>query len=196
MYYALLGDIHSSKDDLEKVLADILEKMPEAERVGTGDLFECIISKKNITDKKFTELEDVMLIPKGFPELLTFNTVRGNQEERILLITETDNLLREKLSIMPEKIEICNAEIIHGHQWQWGGEPWSPIHAEVERSLVFYGHSHISAWSRNGVNQEVEFGVPYNVEGDKVLINVGSVVGNREWVLYDSEEKTVTFMKV
>ena len=30
MHYALLGDIHSSKEDLEKVLADITEKAPEA----------------------------------------------------------------------------------------------------------------------------------------------------------------------
>ena len=30
MHYALLGDIHSSKEDLEKVLADISEKAPEA----------------------------------------------------------------------------------------------------------------------------------------------------------------------
>ena len=66
MHYALLGDIHSSKEDLEKVLADISEKAPEAVRVGTGDLFECTISKKNITDKKFTKLEDVMIIPEGF----------------------------------------------------------------------------------------------------------------------------------
>ena len=33
MHYALLGDIHSSKEDLEKVLADISEKAPEADLV-------------------------------------------------------------------------------------------------------------------------------------------------------------------
>ena len=87
MYYALLGDIHSSKEDLEKVLADINEKFPEAIRVGTGDLFECTISKKKITDKKFANLADVMIIPEGFVELLTFQSVSGNQEDRILMIT-------------------------------------------------------------------------------------------------------------
>ena len=40
-----------------------------------------------------------MIIPEGFPELLTFPSVRGNQEERILLITETDDPLREKLGL-------------------------------------------------------------------------------------------------
>lgn len=196
MQYALLGDIHSSKEELETVLADIVEKAPEAIRVGTGDLFECTISKRNITDKKFTKLEEVMLIPEDFTELLTFLSVRGNQEERILMITETADLLREKLASMPETFEIGNAEVIHGHQWQWGGEPWALIHADVEKSPVFYGHSHTSALSRNGVNQQIEFGTPYDITGEKVLVNVGAVVGDCEWVLYDSEENTVTFMKV
>lgn len=195
MKYAILGDIHSSKEDLEKVLAHIAEQSPKAIRVGTGDLFECTISKKDITDQKFTSLEDVMLIPEGFPALLTFLSVRGNQEERILMITETEDPLREKLNTLPETFEIGNAQIIHGHQWQWGGEPWALIHAEVSHSLVFYGHSHLSEMSFDGVKQPIEFGVPYTVEGKKVLVNVGAVVEGREWVLYDAEEKTVTFMK-
>jgi len=37
MHYALLGDIHSSKEDLEKVLADISEKAPTAKLIGTRD---------------------------------------------------------------------------------------------------------------------------------------------------------------
>ncbi|WP_318617437.1 metallophosphoesterase family protein [Sporosarcina sp. YIM B06819] len=196
MRYALLGDIHSSKNDLEKVLADILDKAPEAELVGTGDLFECVISKKNITDKKFNKLEEVMLIPEGFPELLTFPSVSGNQEDRILLITETDDSLRAQLAALPETIEIGHAQVIHGHQWQWGGQPWSLDYKSVEQSFVFYGHSHQSSLSRNDVRQEIEFGIPYSIEGEKVLINVGAVVGDLEWVLYDTENKTVTFMQV
>jgi predicted phosphodiesterase len=195
MHYAILGDIHSSKEDLEKVLADISEKAPEAVRVGTGDLFECIISKRDITDKKFTKLEEVMIIPEGFTELLTFSSVSGNQEDRILMITETNDPLREKLRMMPETIDITNAKIIHGHQWKWGGEPWALIHAQVNESLVFYGHSHKSGLSRNGLNGAIEFGIPYDVSGDKVLVNVGAVVSNREWVLYDLSENTVIFMK-
>jgi len=195
MHYALLGDIHSSKSDLEQVLADILNKAPEAELVGTGDLFECIISKKNITDKKFTELEEVMLIPEGFPELLTFPSVSGNQEDRVILITETADPLRLKLAALPETIELGNAQVIHGHQWQWGGEPWALVHESVEQSFVFYGHSHQSIFSRNGIRQEIEFGIPYSVEGEHVLVNVGAVVGDCEWVLYDTEQQTVTFMK-
>ncbi|MBO0600383.1 metallophosphoesterase family protein [Sporosarcina sp. E16_3] len=195
MHYALLGDIHSSIEDLEKVLADISEKAPEAVCVGTGDLFECIISKRDITKQKFTKLDDVMIIPKGFIELLTFLSVSGNQEDRILMITETDNPLREKLDSMPETVDIATAKIIHGHQWEWGGEPWALIHADVNESPVFYGHSHTSKLSRNEVNEEIEFGIPYDVSGNKVLVNVGAVVIDREWVLYDVLENTVTFMK-
>ncbi|MBO1914496.1 hypothetical protein J4G37_57960, partial [Microvirga sp. 3-52] len=104
---------------------------------GTGDLYECIISKKDITEDKFTKLEQVMLNPKGFTELLDFQSVRGNQEERILYITETSESLREFLKSMPEVIELEKAQIIHGHQWKWGGKPWTLLEAKVERPLVF-----------------------------------------------------------
>lgn len=195
MQYAILGDIHSSKDDLENVLAHISDKAAKATVIGTGDLFECTISKKDIKVQKFTRLKDVMLNPKGFTELLTFPSVEGNQEERILLITDTDDPLREQISSMPEKIELKNAEVIHGHQWKWGGEPWALLQAEVGNLLVFYGHSHHSALSLNGVKQQIDFGTPYSLDGNEVLVNVGAVISDREWVLYDSAENKVTFMK-
>ena len=194
--YALLGDVHSSKEDLEAVLLDITAKSAEAIRIGTGDLFECTISKKDITNNKFTNLEEVMLIPKGFSALLTFVSVRGNQEERILMITETEDPFREKINGMPEVIEVGGAQIIHGHQWKWGGDPWQLIQADVNRSPVFYGHSHESELSLNGTRITPDFGVVYDVSGEDVLVNVGAVVKDREWVLYDLEANTVTFMKV
>ena len=168
---------------------------PEALVIGTGDLYECTISKKDITDDKFTKLEQVMLNPKGFTELLNFPSVRGNQEERITYITETDEHFRKSLDSMPEVIELEKAQIIHGHQWKWGGKPWSLLQANVESPLVFYGHSHRSALTIDGVNQKLNFGKPYALTGEKVLVNVGSVVDNQEWVIYDSVENTVTFMK-
>lgn len=195
MKYALLGDIHSSKEDLEAVLADIDAKAPEAIRVGTGDLFECTISKKDVKGQTYSNMEDVMLLPEGFAELLTFLSVRGNQEERILQLTETNDALREKLLTMPETFSIGESEIIHGHQWQWGGEPWALIQADVRQSPVFYGHSHQSGLSRNGLDVPVEYGVPYPVGGEQVLVNVGAVIHDREWVSYDMENQTVSFMK-
>lgn len=195
MQYAILGDIHSSKQDLENVLADILVKAPNAICVGTGDLYECIISKKDITERKYNRLKEIMLIPKGFNELLTFPSVQGNQEERILLISETDDKLRKKIAVMPEVIDIGEAQIIHGHQWQWGGTPWSLVHADVNYSPVFYGHSHHSALSINGIELKVELNKPYLLSGGDILINVGAVVGDKEWALYDTIENTVIFMK-
>ncbi|WP_172369360.1 metallophosphoesterase family protein [Sporosarcina jiandibaonis] len=195
MRYVLLGDIHSSKEDLEKVLDHIEAVAPEATVVGTGDLYECIISKKDITDFKFKNLEQVMLNPQGFTELLNFPSVRGNQEERIIYITETSEALRESLNSMPDVIELEKGRVIHGHQWKWGGNPWSLLETDVDSPLVFYGHSHNSMLSIDGVNKKIHFGIPYNLTGENVLVNVGSVVDNREWVIYDSDENTVAFMK-
>lgn len=197
MQYAIIGDVHSSKEDLADVLSHIKERAPEAVLIGIGDLFECTISKRNMHERKFNSLKEVMLIPEGFVELLTFPSVKGNQEERILFITETDDPLLGMLSAMPERIQLGEAEVIHGHQWKWGGEPWSLLEAGVSKRLTFYGHSHRSALLRNGVAEEVIlFDHPYDVKDGQTLVNVGAVVSDKEWVLYDNIQDTVTFMKV
>ncbi|MCG7343072.1 metallophosphatase family protein [Sporosarcina sp. ACRSL] len=196
MRYAIIGDVHSSKKDLEDVLAHINEQAPDSILVGTGDLYECIISKRYVNDRSFTSLEEVMLLPDGFEELLTFPSVIGNQEERILFITRTDDPLLEKLSAMPETMELGVAEVIHGHQWKWGGEPWSLIEADTSKNLTFYGHSHRSGLIRNDCEEKIAFNQPYDVKGDKTLVNVGAVVSDKEWVLYDDVQHTVTFKKV
>lgn len=197
MQYAIVGDVHSSKDDLERVLAYIKAQAPDAVLVSTGDLFECTVSKRHITDKKYENLADVMLIPDGFVELLTFPSVIGNQEERILFITETEDPLIGLLSAMPERMELGEAEVIHGHQFKWGGNPWSLLEAEVSKSLTFYGHSHSSGLIREGsIEEQVIFGEPYTVNDGQTFVNVGAVIHDREWVLYDSISNTVTFMKV
>lgn len=196
MQYAIIGDVHSSKKDLADVLTHINERAPEAVLIGTGDLFECIISKRNVNERMYDSLEEVMLLPEGFVELLTFPSVKGNQEERILLITETDDPLYGILSAMPEKVALGEAELIHGHQWQWGGEPWALVNADVSKSLTFYGHSHRSGLLRNGRDEgAVLFDHPYDVKGGQTLVNVGAVVSDKEWVLYDVMLDTVTFCK-
>ncbi len=193
--YAIIGDVHSSKEALEKVFQAIQQNAPDATIIGTGDLFECTISKKDITDKKFTSLQEVMLNPEGFEALLTFPSVYGNQEERILLITETDDPLREEIKKLPETIDIEGAQVIHGHQWEWGGEPWSLQQANVQSRMTFFGHSHTSGLSIDGKSQKVDWNVPYDVSCEEVLVNVGAVVEACEWVLYDSVKQTVTFRK-
>lgn len=196
MRYALLGDIHSSIEDLEKVCLHITQMAPDAKLIGTGDLYECTVSKKDITDKKFNCLEDVMLKPEGFTELLTFPSVFGNQEERILYITSDDDPIRQSLADLPERMKIDYAEVIHGHQWKWGGNPFALIEEDVHSDLTFYGHSHHSALKVDEEKVDINFGFPYDVKNKQVIVNVGSVVFHKEWVLYDSAERTVTFMKV
>lgn len=200
MKYAIIGDIHSSKEDLEKVLSHIKEIASDAKIIGTGDLFECTVSKKDITDQKFTALSEVMLNPEGFVELLTFPTVFGNQEERILHITESKEPVRAWIEALPETLEIRGAEVIHGHQWKWGGNPWALQEEHQNERITFYGHSHTSMLSVNGKWQDIDFNIPYELGDGEVLVNVGAVVGACEWVLYEETEsstkksKFVTFL--
>lgn len=197
MQYAILGDVHSSKVDLKDVLSHIKERAPEAVLIGIGDLFECTISKRFVNERTYGSLGEVMILPEGFVELLTFPSVKGNQEERILHITETDDPLLGMLSAMPERIELGKAEVIHGHQWKWGGEPWSLMEADVSKPLTFYGHSHHSGLRRSKSGETaVQFNLPYDVKDGQTLVNVGAVVFDKEWVLYDDIQDTVTFMRV
>lgn len=193
MKYALLGDIHSSLGDLKNVLTQIHQQEPDAILIGTGDIYECTISKKDITDNKFSNLADVMLNPEGFSDYLTFPSIKGNQEERILYMTETDDTLREEIQMMPEKMEIVNAAVIHGHQWSWGGTPWALQQATVSHAITFYGHSHQSGLMIDDKQQPIQLNKSYTLTGNKVLVNVGSVVKNQEWSLYNTADNTVTF---
>lgn len=192
MRYALLGDLHSSIEDLEKVLEHIRLVASDAEVVGLGDLFECTIGKKRAVSERFTKIDDVILHPEGFEELLTFPSVKGNQEERILMITTDDDPLLRKLEALPETIQLEGGVVIHGHQWHWSGDPWRPEVPPIEDRIVFFGHSHQSAYY---INQWVlpEFGTAYPVPDGKMAVNVGSVIENREWVLYDSEQQLIVF---
>lgn len=196
MSYAILGDIHSSVEDLEDVLQHIGQHAPGAELIGTGDLFECTISKKRAPFERFHRLEDVMLLPDGLLDLLRFPSVIGNQEERIAKITESDEELLQRIRSMPEKLEIEGAEVVHGHQWTWDGNPWAPVFPDDTAGLVFYGHSHEPGLVIDDQPIEIGYGVPYDTKKGQTFVNVGPVVGDREWVLYEPEDGTVTFRKV
>ncbi|EMR07360.1 Calcineurin-like phosphoesterase superfamily domain protein [Bhargavaea cecembensis DSE10] len=197
MRYALLGDIHSSVEDLRDVLNDIQKHAPDAELIGTGDLFECIISKKRAPFERFGKLDDVMLYSDELMDMLTFPSVRGNQEDRIAQITESDEPLLQRIRTMEERFRIEEkAEVIHGHQWEWGGDPWMPVFPETGPDLIFFGHSHDSGLSIDNQVEEVGFGIPYDVTKGRTFVNVGAVVGDRSWVLYDSDAGIVIFMKV
>lgn len=194
MQYALLGDIHSSKEDLEAVLHQIEHEYPDAVLTGTGDLYECTVSKKKLCGQIYPSVDQIIRHPEGFDRLLAFPSVYGNQEERILLLTEKREPLREFLSALPEMIELEGARVIHGHQWQGSSDPWS--YTELpEVSVLFHGHTHRSKLSYDGEEVMIEFDKEIPVTDSKVIVNVGAVVADREWVLYDSTEGTVRFMK-
>lgn len=190
MQYAILGDLHSSVSDTKAVLADINENAENAKIVGLGDLFECKIGKKKAMNIVGITLDEAAELSDEFLQLLNFPSVRGNQEERIMMVTGL-----EMFSDLPESIEIEGAEIIHGHQFKWTSD-WKPYLDQIEASIVFFGHSHDAAIYRKGNKKEFHYGQPIYLKNKKYGINVGSVIENREWCLYDSNARSVTFMKV
>ena len=189
MQYAILGDLHSSVSDTKAVLADIRANTKNATVVGLGDLYECKIGKKKAKDIFDLTLDEAAVLSDEFTQLLQFPSVRGNQEERIMKVTGLNTFLT-----LPESLEIDGAEIIHGHQFKWSTD-WKPFLEQIEAPIVFFGHSHDAALYRKGEKKEFQYGQPIHLKKKKYGVNVGSVIENREWCLYDSDARTVTFMK-
>ncbi|WP_025784842.1 metallophosphoesterase [Sporosarcina sp. D27] len=194
MKVAFISDIHSSLDELKMVLEQIEKIAPDAKIVGVGDLFECTIGKKKLDGTTYPLLSEVMLNPVGFEQLLDFPSIRGNQEERILLVSRSADPLLQKISHLPERMRIGDALLIHGHQWPYNESP--PQQVTQGEPLVVHGHTHKSSWSVEGEEQKFHYFVPIELPQKSVTVNVGSVVDNKEWVLYDDCERKVTFMKV
>lgn len=191
MKYALIGDIHSSIDDLQAVFHQIQTITDTPTIIGMGDLYECKIGKKKVAKlTALLPLPDAQKNSAHFESLLTFPSIRGNQEERIMRATG--------LSLyhhLPLVMTIEGARLIHGHQFEWSAD-WQPLTTHLpDDTLVFFGHSHDSVLYRKKKPRPFTFGEPIPLENKKYGINVGSVVDNREWVLYDSSARTVTFMK-
>ncbi len=191
MKYALIGDIHSNIQDLNAVFNHINSLQCDVTIIGMGDLFECMISKKKAKAlQKPLPLSNVQQNPDGFSRLLNFPSIRGNQEERIMRATQTTIF-----NTLPETIQIEGATLIHGHQFRWS-KKWIPDYEEfTNESLLFFGHSHDSKLYHKRKEIDFVFGQPIFLTKKKYGINVGSVVDHREWVLYDTTEKCITFMK-
>ncbi len=195
MKYALLGDLHSNIDDTKAVLQHIAEIAPDSILIGLGDLYECLIGKKKALTISNAPLKAAAIIEDDFEELLTFPSIRGNQEERITSVTGI-----KRFAALPEKFVIGDATLIHGHQIEWD-KHWEPVNAntiEIDTSLVFFGHSHRSGIYQDykKIQEPIQFGNEIQLPNNNFWINVGSVVDNREWCLYDSEKRSIIFMKV
>ena len=191
MKYAIIGDLHSAIDETKAVLKDIKRLGLEQHIIGLGDLFECKIGKRKLallTEK--LPLKEAAVYQKTFEKLLTFPSVRGNQEERIALVTGDERFLD-----YPETISLEHATIIHGHQFDYT-EDFELIIPLFKTKILFFGHSHRSALYINNERTPIEFDKPYLLsQYEQILINVGSVVDHLEWCIYDSDALTVTFKK-
>lgn len=190
MLYALLGDLHSNIEDTKAVLAHIQHTAKDAKVLGLGDLYECTVSKKKAQTMSGLALQKAAIVENDFESLLTFPSIRGNQEERITRVTGI-----ERFKELPETMEIDGATLMHGHQFQWS-VTWQPTFPPFKKSLLFFGHSHESGlYHRNKkLRIRIRFGEPIALQEKQYGINVGSVVDHREWCLYDSHKRTVTFM--
>lgn len=189
MEYALLGDLHSSIQDTKAVLAHIALSAPNAKIVGLGDLFECKIGKRKAVTIRLPRLGDAAVWSEEFVSLLTFPSVRGNQEERIMKVTGGSYF-----DHLPECVTIEGAVLMHGHQWKWTKD-WIPVLPKTEPPLLFFGHSHEAGLYRKGKRLPFSYEVPVQLKKRRYGINAGAVWGTREWVLYDAAARTVTFMK-
>lgn len=189
MKYALLGDLHSHTKRTKKVLQHIKEIAPDATIIGLGDLFECTVGKKKAQSLRNVPLKDAALVSNKFLELLTFPSIIGNQEERIALVTGEKRFLH-----YAEQLRIEGATLMHGHQFEWS-EAFEPTFPQQQTPLLFFGHSHRAALYVNGKRTPVPYEVPLYLNDKPYQVNVGAVVENKEWCLYDSKNMTVTFLK-
>jgi len=192
MLYALLGDLHSNIEDTKAVLTHIQQTAKEAKIIGLGDLYECTISKKKAQTMSGLSLQRAAIVESKFEELLTFPSIRGNQEERITQVTGI-----ERFRALPETMEIDGATLIHGHQFKWSVS-WQPTFLSFQKPLFFFGHSHESGLyhQQKKLPIRIRYGQPIVLQDKQYGVNVGSVVDHCEWCLYDSEKRTVTFMCV
>lgn len=195
MRYALLGDLHSSIDDTKAVLQHIKEVAPDSTLLGLGDCYECKIGKKKALTISYAPLEEAAIIEDDFEELLVFPSIRGNQEERITSVTGI-----KRFADLPDKFVIEGATLIHGHQIEWDKQ-WEPVNIstiDINTSLVFFGHSHRSGMYLDSkkIQEPILFGQEIQLQDKNYWINVGSVVDHREWCLYDSKNRSISFMKI
>lgn len=189
MIYAIIGDLHSDFKRTKFVKKFIKKNYPKASIVGLGDLYECKIGKKKAKKVSNIAIDEAAIVSERFNKLLDFPSIFGNQEVRIQQVTGLP--LFEKL---PEKMEIEDATLIHGHQFEWA-EDFSQIYDVSLPKLLFFGHSHYSGLFINGQKKTFSFHKEIQLTTDQHSINVGSIVDHSEWCLYDSTKKTIMFMK-
>ena len=193
MKYAIFGDLHSNIDDTKAVLRHINQVEPKALKVCLGDIYECTISSKMASSVSNLSLEECAIVTEEFEELITFPSVKGNQEERIKQVSGIN-----RFEQLPDNIIIEGATLIHGHQIIWGDDmSITDIPYKVDTPILFFGHIHrsrIFVGEDTKLQLDFNFGEEFKLDNERYWINVGPVWVDRVWCLYDSTNRTITFM--
>jgi predicted phosphodiesterase len=213
MRYLILSDIHSNLEALEAVLADSAGLYQQA--VCLGDIVgygadpnevtawvrkNCAAAIRGNHDRACT----------GMTDLRFFNPIAKAAAEwtQRQLTTDHFSYLRE-LPMGPAVVD--GFQLVHGSP---ANEDSYLVTAEdawlafdiVESRTVFFGHTHLQGgFSRSGGSADVQniepFGVQSIQDGDKLLINPGSVGQPRDgnwhaaYVIYDAGTGQIEFRR-
>ncbi|OIN67509.1 metallophosphatase family protein [Exiguobacterium sp. KRL4] len=193
MQYALITDLHSSLSDTRAVLTAIQQIAPQAIVFSLGDVHECHIGKKRAKRYAFEETEQIVTLDPDFLKLLFFETLLGNQEERLLsLIPIKASSTLDQLRSSDRLKQMESALFLHGDQLKWSYD-LTPDTSHYKERLLFFGHSHVRGLFKDGKRLRIQLGVPISIKRGYYAINVGPVLVEREWLLYDTTAETITF---
>ncbi|AFS71754.1 metallophosphoesterase family protein [Exiguobacterium antarcticum] len=192
MQYALITDLHSSLPDTRAVLTAIQQTAPQAIVFSLGDVHECHIGKKRAKRYTFEETEQIVTLDPDFLKLLFFETLLGNQEERLLsLIPVGASSTLDQLRSSDRLKQTESALFLHGDQLKWSYD-LTPDTSPYKERLLFFGHSHVRGLFKDGKRLKIQLGVPISTKRGYYAINVGPVLVEREWLLYDTTAETIT----
>jgi predicted phosphodiesterase len=208
--FAVVADVHGRRDHFEAVLSEADRRGVDSVVVG-GDYLECLISKRDVGRVSPAGVDEVVDVDPPLWELLARCTlIRGNQEERIELLTRglpvPDRLAT--LLAVPASATVSALRVLHGHTFDWSTCDgwWVPTvdDALPDAPVVVFGHSHQALVStlRTGPDDEVgyqpsppELGRRIALRsGTRYLVNLAPLRDRPPvWTLYDDDEHTVTF---
>ena len=93
-------------------------------------------------------------------------------------------------------MEIDGATLMHGHQFKWNVS-WQPTFPPFQNHYFSSGIVTNQAFIiSKKLPIRIRYGQPIALQDKQYGVNVGSVINHREWCLYDSKHRTVTFMCV
>lgn len=210
---ALLADLHGARAVLVAVLAEA-DELGIDHVVVAGDYLDCRIGKRRAPGYTAAAMADVVELDPPLWQLLgRCLLVRGNQEERIDLLTATlprPGVLAELLRA-PATRRVAGLTIVHGHRFDWSrcADLWVPtLDADLpDARLLVFGHSHQALVTTLVLDadgaprhrpQPVTSGAVARLDPEhRHLVNLGPAFGaDPQWALYDDTEASVTFRPV